>query len=172
MYLVVLNLGLLGPKEARKRRYGPSNPLYHEGLRSGGCQPSYDLQLDFRWQGRIRADRRRCDPDFRRLTVARTGRSCSPRRSQLTTDNGVARVNVSASASDFGADSPELSAELRVLFHRLNNQLGVILAYTELLEVKAVDEASRSRAAEVIAKILDAMATAKEIRQHAASNVA
>ena len=79
-------------------------------------------------------------------------------------------MNISASGSDLGVDSPELSSELRLLFHRLNNQLGVILAYTELLEVKAVDEPSRARAAEVVAKVLDAMATAKEIRQQASSN--
>lgn len=79
-------------------------------------------------------------------------------------------MNVSATGSDLGVETPELSPELRLLFHRLNNQLGVILAYTELLEVKAVDEASRVRAAEVVAKVLDAMATAKEIRAQVASN--
>lgn len=50
------------------------------------------------------------------------------------------------------------------LFHRLNNQLGIILANAELLESKAADEMSRRRAAQVIASVLDAMATAKEIR--------
>jgi hypothetical protein len=53
------------------------------------------------------------------------------------------------------------------LFHRLNNQLGIILANAELLEAKAGDEMSRRRAAQVVASVLDAMATAKEIRtQH------
>ena len=32
------------------------------------------------------------------------------------------------------------SPELRLLFHRLNNQLGIILAHAELLEAKAADE--------------------------------
>ena len=79
-------------------------------------------------------------------------------------------MNVSSSSSELGVESPELSSELRLLFHRLNNQLGIILAYAELLEVKAVDDASRARAAEVVSKVLDAMGTAKEIRQHAASS--
>lgn len=62
--------------------------------------------------------------------------------------------------------------DLRVLFHRLNNQLGIILACAELLEVKAIDDASRARAAEVVAKVLDAMGTAKEIRHQTESSAA
>ena len=57
------------------------------------------------------------------------------------------------------------SPELRLLFHRLNNQLGIILAHAELLEAKAADEMSRARAAQVVASALEAMGTAKEIRQ-------
>ena len=57
------------------------------------------------------------------------------------------------------------SPELRLLFHRLNNQLGIILAHAELLEAKTTDETNRARAAQVVASALDAMATAKEIRQ-------
>ena len=56
------------------------------------------------------------------------------------------------------------SPDLRLLFHRLNNQLGIILANAELLEVKAADEMSRARAAQVVASVLDAMTTAREIR--------
>ncbi len=56
---------------------------------------------------------------------------------------------------------------LRLLFHRLNNQLGIILAHAELLEAKAGDEVNRARAAQVVASTLEAMATAKEIRQRA-----
>ena len=63
------------------------------------------------------------------------------------------------------ADSAvQASGDLRVLFHRLNNQLGIILACAELLELKAVDDVSRTRASEVVAKVLDAMGTTKEIR--------
>jgi hypothetical protein len=54
--------------------------------------------------------------------------------------------------------------DLRSLFHRLNNQLGIILACAELLELKAADDPSRTRASEVVAKVLDAMGTTKEIR--------
>ncbi len=34
----------------------------------------------------------------------------------------------------------ERPPDLRLLFHRLNNQLGIILAHAELLESKATDE--------------------------------
>jgi hypothetical protein len=56
------------------------------------------------------------------------------------------------------------SPELRTLFHRLNNQLGIILAHAELLESKAVDDRDRARAAQVVASALEAMGTAKELR--------
>ena len=63
--------------------------------------------------------------------------------------------------------SMDESPELRLLFHRLNNQLGIILAHAELLEAKATDEMNRARAAQVIASALEAMGTATEIRRHA-----
>jgi hypothetical protein len=56
------------------------------------------------------------------------------------------------------------SPEVRLLFHRLNNQLGIILAHAELLESKATDEATRARAGQVVSSTLEAMGTAKEIR--------
>jgi len=55
--------------------------------------------------------------------------------------------------------------ELRLLFHRLNNQLGIILAHAELLEAKALDEKNRARAAQVVASAIDAMATAQDLRR-------
>ena len=55
--------------------------------------------------------------------------------------------------------------ELREVFHRLNNQLGIILAHAELLEAKAGDDISRARAAQVVASTLDAMGTARELRR-------
>ncbi len=61
-------------------------------------------------------------------------------------------------------DTP-FGAELRLLFHRLNNQLGIILAHAELLEAKATDDVSRARAEQVVASALDAMGTVKAIRQ-------
>ena len=54
--------------------------------------------------------------------------------------------------------------ELRLLFHRLNNQLGIILAQAELLEAKSADGMNRSRAAHVVTGVLDTLLTAKEIR--------
>ena len=57
--------------------------------------------------------------------------------------------------------------ERGLLFHRLNNQVGIILANAELLEAKAGDEMTRARASQVVASVLDAMATAREIRLHA-----
>ncbi len=56
------------------------------------------------------------------------------------------------------------SPELRLLFHRLNNQLGVILAHAELLEAKAPDDVHRARAAQIVASALEAMGTVKELR--------
>ena len=61
--------------------------------------------------------------------------------------------------------------ELRLLFHRLNNQLGIILAHAELLEAKVTDDANRARASQVVSGALDAMATAKEIRQLSATSI-
>jgi two-component sensor histidine kinase len=55
--------------------------------------------------------------------------------------------------------------DLREMFHRLNNQLGVILAHAELLESKASESADRARAAQVVASTLEAMATARDLRR-------
>jgi hypothetical protein len=55
--------------------------------------------------------------------------------------------------------------DLSLLFHRLNNQLGIILANAELVESKAADETSRRRGGQLIASTLDALAIAKQIRQ-------
>jgi hypothetical protein len=57
------------------------------------------------------------------------------------------------------------SPELRLLFHRLNNQLGIILAHAELLEAKAPDDSNRARAAQVVTSALEAMGTANRSRQ-------
>lgn len=55
-------------------------------------------------------------------------------------------------------------AELRALFHTLNNQLGVILTYAELLEAKAPDQALRARATQIVTATVDALTTSKQIR--------
>jgi hypothetical protein len=63
------------------------------------------------------------------------------------------------------ADTPvDEPSDLGLLFHRLNNQLGIILANAELLEAKSADDMGRARAAQVVASVLDAMATARQIR--------
>jgi hypothetical protein len=67
---------------------------------------------------------------------------------------------------DIGGSTP-LEAELDALFHRLNNQLGIILAHAELLEAKAVDDMTRARAERVVASALDAMESVREIRVRA-----
>ena len=71
----------------------------------------------------------------------------------------------SAMTSTQGAGLPPYDDDLRVLFHRLNNQLGIILAHAELIEAKAADDAGRARAAQVVASVLEAMTTAREIRR-------
>ena len=66
--------------------------------------------------------------------------------------------------SDAGEKLPPLTG-VAELFHQLNNQLGIILANAELLELKAQDETSRARAAQVVSSVLEALATARSLRQ-------
>jgi hypothetical protein len=56
------------------------------------------------------------------------------------------------------------AGDLGALFHRLNNELGIILSHAELLEAKAGDDISRSRASQVVTSVLDAMGTTRSIR--------
>jgi len=67
-------------------------------------------------------------------------------------------------ADDRLRGSVDEPADLGLLFHRLNNQLGIILANAELLEAKSADEMARARAGQVVSSVLDAMTTAREIR--------
>jgi len=53
----------------------------------------------------------------------------------------------------------------RTLLHRLNNQLGVILAHAELLETKAQDVAQKARASQVVTAALQAMAVSRALRE-------
>ena len=74
-------------------------------------------------------------------------------------------MSLSAKAKDHAAVASRSSdPPLRSLFHRLNNQLGVVLAHAELLELKAPDAANRMRAEQIVNSVLEAMRTAKEIR--------
>jgi hypothetical protein len=58
---------------------------------------------------------------------------------------------------------------LRLLFHRLNNQLGIVLAHAELLEARTLDAPARARAQQVVASVVDALGTAREIREKTTS---
>ena len=60
-------------------------------------------------------------------------------------------------------DAPELGS----LFHRLNNQLGIILANAELLESKLTDDHSRARAGQIVASAVEAIVAARDIRTRA-----
>lgn len=63
--------------------------------------------------------------------------------------------------------------ELGLLLHRLNNQLGVILANAELLETKLIEHSGRSRANQIVTGAVEAVATARDIRsriRHRAPN--
>jgi hypothetical protein len=55
--------------------------------------------------------------------------------------------------------------ELRQLFHTLNNQLGIILSHAELIEAKAQDERQKARASQVVVATVEALTTARQIRQ-------
>ena len=56
-------------------------------------------------------------------------------------------------------------SDLSRLFHRLNNQLGVILANAELLESRLTDETQRARASQIVAGAVDAITTVQSLRR-------
>lgn len=72
---------------------------------------------------------------------------------------------MSPSGSGSGTADSDSSLDLQALFHRLNNQLGIVLAHAELLEAKASHDGDRARAAQVVSSALAAMGTLREIRQ-------
>lgn len=72
---------------------------------------------------------------------------------------------VALSSAPGGADAVVPAQDLRVLFHRLNNQLGIILAHAELLELKTADDGNRARASQIVASALDAMGASRELAQ-------
>jgi hypothetical protein len=63
------------------------------------------------------------------------------------------------------ADESPQERELQALFHRLNNQLGIVLAHAELMEAKASDALNRERATQIVSGALAALGTVREIRQ-------
>jgi DNA-binding MltR family transcriptional regulator len=74
-------------------------------------------------------------------------------------------VNVLLRTEHTQMDVAVTDPQLCLLFHQLNNQLGIVLAHAELLEAKALDVKYRARAEQVVKSVLDAMGTAKEIRR-------
>jgi hypothetical protein len=58
-----------------------------------------------------------------------------------------------------------LPGDLSRLFHRLNNQLGVILANAELLEARLSDDTQRARAAQVVGGTLEAIEAVHDLRR-------
>ena len=63
----------------------------------------------------------------------------------------------------FQMDQP---TDTGALFHRLNNQLGVILANAELLEARLTDNASIARASQIVASAVEAISAAQRIREN------
>jgi hypothetical protein len=78
--------------------------------------------------------------------------------SSLSDGAGRAPTSMKETPSDPGG------GDLRALIHRLNNQLGVILAHAELLEAKSPEAGQRARASQVVSAALQAMSLAREIR--------
>ena len=66
--------------------------------------------------------------------------------------------------NEMGSDCAQENEGLRTLFHRLNNQLGIVLANAELLEARMTDNGTRARASQVVDSALQAMATVRELR--------
>jgi hypothetical protein len=64
-----------------------------------------------------------------------------------------------------GSGGEASPAELSGLFHRLNNQLGIILANAELLESRLTDTTQRARAGQVVSSVLEAIATVQQVRR-------
>ena len=63
------------------------------------------------------------------------------------------------------AHDPRAASEVISLFHRLNNQLGVILANSELLESKLADDTHKVRAAQVVTGALEAIGIVQHLRR-------
>jgi hypothetical protein len=57
------------------------------------------------------------------------------------------------------------TTDLSTVFHRLNNQLGVILANAELLEARLTEETQRARAGQVVTGALEAISTIQDLRR-------
>ena len=67
-------------------------------------------------------------------------------------------------ARDRNPAMPDSTPDLPRLFHKLNNQLGIILANAELLEKRIADDTHRARAGQVVSSVVEAIATTQQIR--------
>ena len=81
-------------------------------------------------------------------------------------------MNGAPQSTRTGTNMVPEAPDLQTLFHQLNNQLGIILAHAELLELKVADEGHRARASQVVSSVLDAMGTARQIRIRSEANEA
>jgi len=75
--------------------------------------------------------------------------------------SAVAPENPGSSQHEPANRTPDLSS----VFHRLNNQLGVVLANAELLESRLTAEGDKARAGQIVAGTLDAISTIQELRR-------
>jgi hypothetical protein len=58
-----------------------------------------------------------------------------------------------------------VGGDLSNLFHRLNNQLGIILANAELLEARLSDDTQRTRASLVVSGAMEAISSVQDLRR-------
>lgn len=79
------------------------------------------------------------------------------------------RSNGSVVAPDTASRAQPATSEplpdLSQVFHRLNNQLGVVLANAELLETRLTDETQRARAGQVVTGALEAITAVQDLRR-------
>ena len=68
-------------------------------------------------------------------------------------------------ATPGAAHDTRIGPEVVSLFHKLNNQLGVILANSELLESKLADDTHKTRAAQVVTGALEAIGTVQHLKR-------
>jgi hypothetical protein len=164
------------PDTRPQKSYGQTDTFDHEGLRSGRRQPPDDLQLDLGRQSGIHPDGGWIDSHLCRFSVARRERPArEPQWQRFACDAcghawALGLTTLSRTIRT-GMDSLATDPQLRVLFHQLNNQLGIVLAHAELLEAKSPDMTNRARAEQVVKSVLDAMGTAKEIRRRSEAPV-